>query len=142
MLDDAHGECLLAQQTFRGIVANALLHFQGERYHMDTFVVMPNHVHALFHFLRDHKLEAILQTWKRFTAREINTLRGETGSLWQREYWDRLIRSAQQLAWTRKYILKNPAKLPEGRFTLWQCGEGISNPFQKPGEPTHPTQRD
>ena len=134
LLDDAHGECLLAQELLRGIVSDALLHFHGERYHLDTFVIMPNHVHALFHPLGENKLETILQTWKRFTAREINKLRGTEGSLWQREYWDRLIRSEKQLVWTRNYILKNPERSPEGRFTLWQCGEGICNPFHNPSK--------
>jgi hypothetical protein len=75
---------------------------------------------ALFHPLGEHKLETILQTWKRFSAREINKLRGKTGSLWQREYWDRLIRSEKQFTWTRNYIFKNPEKLPKGSFELWR----------------------
>ena len=120
LLDDAYGECLLGKERFWGIVAEALLHFHEERYHLDTFVIMPNHVHVLFHPIGENRLESILQTWKRFTAREINKLRGETGSLWQREYWDRLIRSEKQLDWTRNYILKNPTKLLEGTYALWQ----------------------
>ncbi len=145
LLDDAHGECLLREKRFRDFVSAALLHFHGERYHLDTFVIMPNHVHVIFHPISENRLEDILQTWKRFTAREINKLRGQTGSLWQREYWDRLIRSEKQLVWTRNYILKNPTQLPEGAYALWQCGEGICNPFHKPDEITedaNATERD
>ena len=142
LLDDAHGECLLAQELFRGIVSDALLHFHGERYHLDTFVIMPNHVHALFHPLGENKLETILQTWKRFTAREINKLRGTEGSLWQREYWDRLIRSEKQLVWTRNYILKNSLKLPEGSYFLWRRDlQSLSQPEQT-SEKTDPAERD
>jgi REP element-mobilizing transposase RayT len=123
LLDDAHGECLLARERCRELVSGALLHFHGERYHLDHFVIMPNHVHVLFKPLGDHKLEHILQTWKRYSAREINKLRGKLGSLWQREYWDRLIRSEKQLDWTRNYIRKNPERLSAGTYELY--GEGI-----------------
>jgi REP element-mobilizing transposase RayT len=142
LLDDAHGECILALAPYREIVSNALLYFHEERYQLDSFVIMPNHVHALFHPLGEHKLETILQTWKRFTAREINKLRGKTGSLWQREYWDRLIRSEKQFAWTRNYIFKNPEKLPKGSFELWRRDlQSLSQP-EPNDEKSYPTQRD
>ncbi len=131
LLDDAHGKCVLAQQPCRKIVSDALLHFHGERYHLDSFVIMPNHVHVLFHPLGENKLESILQTWKRFTARETNKLLENTGSLWQREYWDRLIRSEKQFAWTRNYIFKNPEKLLPGSFELWRRDlQSLSQPEQ------------
>ncbi len=142
LLDDAHGKCILAQQPCRKIVSDALRHFHGERYHLDSFVIMPNHVHLLFHPLGENKLEAILQTWKRFTAREINNLLGTTGSLWQREYWDRLIRSEKQFAWTRNYIFKNPEKLRPGSFELWRRDlQSLSQPEQI-NEKTDPPRRD
>jgi type I restriction enzyme R subunit len=142
LLDDAHGKCVLAQQPCRKIVSDALRHFHGERYHLDSFVIMPNHVHLLFHPLGEIKLEAILQTWKRFTAREISNLLGTTGSIWQREYWDRLIRSEKQFAWTRNYIFKNPEKLPPGSFELWRRDlQSLSQPEQIK-EKTDPPRRD
>ncbi len=48
LLDDAHGSCVLREPAMSGRVADALLHFHGERYALDRFVVMPNHVHVLF----------------------------------------------------------------------------------------------
>lgn len=119
LLDDAHGECLLAEKNYREIVSGALFHFNGSRYDLDCFVIMPNHVHVLFHPHGECLLEDILQTWKRFTSREINKLRGKDGSLWQREYWDRLIRTEKQFHWTQNYIGKNPEKLFPGTYTLW-----------------------
>ncbi len=120
LLDDAHGECILAQENLRESVSGALLHFDGERYELGTFVIMPNHVHVLFRPLGEHRLEDILQTWKRYSAREINKRRGKEGSIWQREYWDRLIRTEKQFEWTRNYIVTNPAKLLPRTFTLWR----------------------
>ena len=147
LLDDAHGECLLAQKNFRDLISGALQHFHGERYSLDQFVIMPNHVHVLFRPLGDYKLEDILQTWKRYSAREINKLRGVSGNLWQREYWDRLIRTQRQLDWTRSYIQRNPEFLAQGTYALWSFGEGICNPLLKPSDNpndprTQPTQRD
>jgi len=125
LLDDSHGSCLLRDPGASEVVTNALFNFHGDRYELDCFVVMPNHVHVLFRPLGEHRLEDILHTWKRFTAREINKITGNSGTMWQREYWDRLIRSQRHLDWTREYIRENPKKLPSGCFRLWQSGEGV-----------------
>jgi type I restriction enzyme R subunit len=128
LLDDAHGSCVLKDPGMSALVAEALVHFHGERYLMDCFVVMPNHVHVLFRPLGENRLEDIVGSWKRFTARRINKALGRTGPLWQREYWDRLVRGERHFAWARDYIRKNPEKLPEGTFRLLQYGEGDSIP--------------
>ena len=46
-LDAGHGSCALRDPAKGAVVAGALHHFDGERYALDAFVVMPNHVHAL-----------------------------------------------------------------------------------------------
>lgn len=127
LLDDCHGSCCLREESVGEIVSGALLHFEGERHELDAFVVMPNHVHVLFRTINGHKMEAIIHSWKRFTAREINKALGRSGSLWQTEYWDRLVRSREHFEWTRKYITGNPAKLPPNTFQLWkkEYGEGV-----------------
>jgi type I restriction enzyme R subunit len=79
--DDCHGSCCLWQH--HTIVSNALHHFDNERYQLDTFVVMPNHVHVLLKLKADHPLETIIHSLKRHTAREINKELKQTGKLWQ-----------------------------------------------------------
>jgi putative transposase len=49
-LDECHGACILKQPAISRIVANSLLHFDGERYELTDFVIMPNHVHVLAAF--------------------------------------------------------------------------------------------
>lgn len=120
LLDDAHGECHLAREDLRAILSGALLHFHTVRYELDCFVIMPNHVHVLFRPLNEHHLESILQTWKRYSAREINKMREKDGSLWQREYWDRLIRTEKQFEWTQNYIQNNPKNLANRSYSLWR----------------------
>lgn len=121
-LDQGYGSCVLNQTSNSKVVADALRHFDDQRYGIDSFVVMPNHVHVLFCPLGSYKLADIVQSWKGFSAREINTRRGTSGTLWQEDYWDRLIRSEEHLRFCRDYIRKNPekAKLKDGEFVWFQ----------------------
>jgi REP-associated tyrosine transposase len=67
-------------------------------------------------------LESIILSWKGFTARQINPLIGRTGRVWQRDYFDRLVRNARHLANCIRYIRRNPqkARLHEGEFVLYE----------------------
>ncbi|MFP4156595.1 MAG: transposase [Opitutales bacterium] len=81
-------------------------YFNGERYRLDSFVLMPNHVHVLFQPERRYKLKAILHTWKSFSSKEIHRSTGQIGALWAEGYWDRLIRNQAHLDACRRYIRK------------------------------------
>lgn len=71
-LDAGEGSCLLGDPIQSRCVANALMHYDNVRYMIDSFVVMPNHVHTLFRLMEPHRLEDVVKSWKGFTAREIN----------------------------------------------------------------------
>lgn len=45
-LDDCHGQCVLRRPELATILANSLLFFDGDRYELTDFIVMPNHVHT------------------------------------------------------------------------------------------------
>jgi REP element-mobilizing transposase RayT len=117
-LDQGSGSCVLQDSENAKTVADALHHFAGERYGLDSFVVMPNHVHVLFCPTGNHLLSDIVQSWKGFAAREINKRLGAKGPLWQEDYWDRLVRNEKHYSKCREYIRENPAKakLREGQF--------------------------
>lgn len=121
-LDEGCGACVLKEVENASIIANALRHFDGQRYELDSFVVMPNHVHVLFRPLADHALEAIIKSWKGFASREINKRMNRDGTLWQKDYWDRLVRGESHLFKCREYIRKNPQKalLRDGEFVLFE----------------------
>ncbi|MCH8527896.1 MAG: transposase [Kiritimatiellae bacterium] len=121
-LDAGSGECLLRVARHARIVADALHHFDGDRLRLDSYVVMPNHVHVLFLISPDQSLSGILQSWKGFTSRQINQCLNRKGSLWMKDYWDRLIRSPEHYQYVRRYIAQNPAKakLAPGSYLLWQ----------------------
>src|SRR5205814_2156631 len=107
-LDQGHGACLLKQSEIAEIVTNALRCFDRERYVLDAWVVMPNHVHVLLKPSAGHALPNILHSWKSFTAKEINRLRGSKGTIWQDETHDRIVRDLHELQRLRGYIRRNP----------------------------------
>jgi len=129
-MDQGMGECVLRDPRHAKIAANVLLHFDHERYHLDSFVIMPNHVHVLFQLHPDHPMEKVAQSWKRYSAREINKSLGKTGPLWLKRYWDTLVRGEEHFWRIRRYIAKNPvqAKLRGNEFLLylpWKKGPAI-----------------
>lgn len=121
-LDAGHGACLLKRRDCAEIVAEALHHFEGDRVTLISFVVMPNHVHSLFVQNPDWPLEKLVRSWKRFTAREINRLLMRSGRLWQRDYFDRLIRDERHFSNCVRYIRRNPekARLMQSQYLLWE----------------------
>ncbi len=121
-LDAGHGACLLRQPDHRDTVADALTHFECERYRQLAWVIMPNHVHACFALHPSWKLEKVVFSWKRHAARAINRANGVTGSLWQHDYFDRLIRDSAHFGRVIRYIRNNPikARLASSQFTHWE----------------------
>jgi len=110
-LDACHGACLMRRDDCAQIVADALKHFDGKRYHLKSWVVMPNHVHVLVFPKPPNTLSEILQSWKTFTARAINKLTGKTGErFWQPESFDRWLREHDEEGKYREYIENNPVK--------------------------------
>jgi|GEM_PF-3198 len=110
LLDAGHGEAWLRNSKCAEVVANALKHFNGNRYDLIAWCVMPNHVHVVVAPKAEHSLESILHSWKSFTAKRCNELLGRNGEFWQREYYDRLIRDADELNSCVDYVLGNPAR--------------------------------
>ncbi len=119
-LDQGHGSCLLRENEAAQAVTDTLRHFDSERYVLDAFVVMPNHVHAIVKPLGEHSLSAILHSWKSFSAKGVNRASGREGAVWMEESFDTIIRDSEQLEGTRDNIARNPVKagLAEGEFVL------------------------
>jgi putative transposase len=113
LLDAGHGECVLARPDCAALLIARLLAGHGTAYRLDAWVVMPNHIHALVEpasIKRGSDLGAIIKSWKGGSAREINQLLGRSGTFWQAEPFDHIVRSEAQLAHYRRYIAENPAK--------------------------------
>lgn len=109
-IDAGHGACWLRDESMAGIVENAFIHFDGQRYRLLAWTIMPNHVHLLIETKDDWPLSGIIQSWKTWTAKQINAHLQRAGTVWQREYHDRFIRDGDHLANVLRYIHDNPVK--------------------------------
>jgi REP-associated tyrosine transposase len=121
-LDAGHGSCILRRRDCAEIVSEALRYLDGQRLARISDVVMPNHVHALFVQNANWPLEKLLRSWKSFSSRKINSLLDRDGGLWQRDYFDRLVRDEKHFANCVRYIRRNPsrANLRSGEFILYE----------------------
>jgi REP element-mobilizing transposase RayT len=102
------GARLLQTSECASEVQDALLHFDGERYRLFAWCVMPNHVHVLVEEIGDWRLDRVVHSWKSFTANRINTRLDRSGSVWMREYFDRYMRDERHFNTTVAYIEHNP----------------------------------
>ena len=139
-----HGrECLLGEVAERevrlsqiGALVEACWQELPRHYvHVDlgAFVVMPNHVHGVIVLTGDvgagfkpaptgsagkrHALTEVVRALKTFSTRRVNTLREMPGlPLWQRNYYERVIRDEAELARISQYIIDNPASWADDEY--------------------------
>ena len=109
-LDAGHGCCFLKDARVAKTVQDAFRHFDGERYKLVAWVVMPNHVHVIIRPLNRHKLESIVHSWKSFTAKAVNSVLDRTGQVWMEEYYDHLIRNEEDYWHQVNYVTANAEK--------------------------------
>ena len=105
-------------------VEDALLQIdrQYPHVHLDRFVIMPNHIHLLIRITGDGSsrtptptnaiIPACISTLKRMT----NQLCGE--KLWQRSYYDHVIRNEDDYRHIAEYIEANPTRWSDDRFYI------------------------
>ena len=107
--DAGYGQCFLRDERIAAIMQDTLKHFDGERYQLICWCIMPNHVHVLIEVNEGWSLSRIMHGWRSYTAKEANRILGRTGRFWMEEYYDRYIRDDNHLQKTINYILNNPA---------------------------------
>ncbi len=126
-LDAGYGSCILREPVIAEIVQQSFLHFDGVRYRLFAWVVMPNHVHVLFQPLGEWTVAKVVASWKSFAGRRIGEFMRGSGRdgdvcqagdwrslgasrIWHREYWDRFIRDQRHFETVVQYIHENPVK--------------------------------
>ena len=117
-LNAGYGSCMLKDEKVRKIVEDSILHFNGEKYNIHAYVIMPNHVHVLLSPVGDNQVQTIVGGWKTFSAHEINKMLNQTGSVWERESFDRMVRNDEDFEAKFNYIEANPKNLPSSFYTL------------------------
>ncbi|MCK9207024.1 MAG: transposase [Salinivirgaceae bacterium] len=111
ILDTAqYGESFLKQPGIAKIVMDALHYLDGKDFKLIRYCVMSNHVHLIaYKFQRP--VHNIMKSLKTFTAHQINEKLNRKGRLWQREYYDRVVRDRNDLSTKIDYVLNNPVKI-------------------------------
>ena len=115
MLPNAYG--LAVHESWRW------LREQYEHVELDAYVIMPNHLHGIIVINDDQfgrpasqrkPLGRLIGAFKTVSTKSINELRSTPGeSMWQRGFYDRVIRNEAELEAVREYIVGNPAKWDE-----------------------------
>jgi len=104
-------------EAARKIVLDCILYWNERRYQLYAACVMPDHVHILIeprvrretsNATEFYSLTEILHTLKSLTAHKINELGEKSGPVWEREAFDRMIRSESDLHEKFNYITRNP----------------------------------
>ena len=108
VLDKGCGLRLLADPSAAEIVEQILLRFDGKRYRLFAWCVMPTHVHVLAEQMEGYPLSRVIHSWKSFSANVANNKLGRSGAFWAPEYYDRFMRDGDQFDTTRAYIENNP----------------------------------
>ena len=110
----------IVQQTWDDLPT----HYQG--IDLDAFVVMPKHLHGIIILAdqseRRQAVPEIVRGFKTFSARRVNEHAGERGLLWQRGYYEHVIRNEKALDRIRAYIANNPAQWAEDPENISRAG--------------------
>ena len=113
---------------------------------LDEYIIMPNHIHGIIIIVDDNRRHAtgrgdprgtptrpvaptikpgpkpksigsIMAGFKSAVTKRVNAYRGAPGQkLWQRNYWEHIIRNEIELNRIRNYIINNPKNWDEDRF--------------------------
>jgi REP element-mobilizing transposase RayT len=101
------GSLYLRIPEIASMAVDAIQFRESRQYQLHSYVVMPNHVHLLMTPLVE--VSKVMQSLKRFTAREGNKMLGLTGRpFWQDESYDRLVRNETEFERITDYIEMNP----------------------------------
>lgn len=109
-LDRSCGACYLQIPRIAALVESTLLFFDGERFRMLAWTIMPNHVHAMLEIRTGFVLSEVVHSWKSYSANRANQLLKSNGHFWQEDYFDRFIRNEAHYRRALHYIENNAVK--------------------------------
>ena len=124
--------CDLSTPVLAQVIIVALRHFDGSRYDLYDYVVMPDHIHFILRIpVKDGCSEALSQithSLYRWMARRINEVLGRVGQLWQHENHDHIVRNREDFEEKARYIYNNPYTAgivgDSGEWPWWGRGSG------------------
>jgi REP element-mobilizing transposase RayT len=103
------GSMTIIEEAIPNIIKEILYKYDGLYYELICYCIMPNHIHLVFTIISKEKsLSEIMKMIKGASSILINKYLNRTGSLWQAESFDRLIRDDVEMYNIVKYVLLNP----------------------------------
>ena len=134
-------ECLFDNRQLKEIAANAWAYIPEQPHAkfvtLDEWVVMPNHLHGIIyitaeppdplseieelHSMPSGSIGAIVGNYKMLVTKRVKAMLKVSGTdrkVWQRGYWERIIRNEREYRATQNYILENPDRWQEDRDNL------------------------
>lgn len=114
---------------------------------LDEWVVMPNHLHGIIILIepdgrggsrtaptQNHKsLGRLIGAFKTVSTKRLNAIRHTPGdSVWQRNYYEHIVRDEESLARIRQYIIDNPSRWDEDRENPLAVGALREAPLPEP----------
>ena len=114
----------LADPRIASLVAESIHYRDGKDYDLVAYTIMPNHMHIVYGIgqydllerpenaeaLSGKQVSGIMMSLKRHTALQANKILDRTGSFWQDESYDHVVRDGEELARLIEYVLDNPVK--------------------------------
>ena len=110
LIDNGYGSCIFNDYNCCEIMQKVLTTACGSKYELYAWCIMPNHIHVMMSLLFGNKLADVVQAWKSISSHLINKKRNAIGKLWQRDYFNRIIRDYNHYLKTKEYIWNNPQK--------------------------------
>lgn len=109
-LDQSLSGYVFEKPEFADIMQDSLRYFEGKRYDLQAWCVMPNHIHAVVIVYPDALLGKVVQSWKQATALRINSILAKNGPVFAPDYFDRYVRDLPQAERLIHYVEANPVK--------------------------------
>jgi putative transposase len=105
---------------------------------LDKYIIMPNHIHGIIQLIHENvvgaycdtplqpqfispsqTIGAIIRGFKSVVTKRINKIKNSPGvKLWQRNYYEHIIRDNQDLNRIRQYIINNPLNWPDDKYYI------------------------
>ncbi|QQL44810.1 transposase [Sulfuriroseicoccus oceanibius] len=113
VLDQGLGECCLRDPKVRAILEDVFMRGHGVVAALHAWVIMPNHVHLVFS--PHEQIGTVIKAWKGASSHRIGR-----GAIWQKNYFDRMIRDRAHFQRVVRYIRRNPRGLELSQYSLWE----------------------
>ncbi|MFQ5664164.1 MAG: transposase [Terriglobia bacterium] len=95
----------------RGLLCDAIAAVRTRhQFRLAAFVIMPDHMHLLLRPAAGDTISSIVQELKSVAGRRINTKRDAKGTLWQKGFFDRFMRTPKEFFETFDYLHQNPVR--------------------------------